>query len=61
MCALHQAPASRRAHHITLIIQALLGHEHLSTTTRYAKVSTQLIASVQSPLDRLSLEKTPPR
>ena len=43
------------------IIQALLGHEHLSTTTRYAKVSTQLIASVQSPLDRLSLEKTPPR
>jgi integrase/recombinase XerD len=43
------------------IIQALLGHEHLSTTTRYAKVSTQLIASVQSPLDRLSLEMTPPR
>jgi integrase/recombinase XerD len=43
------------------IIQALLGHEHLSTTTRYAKVSTQLIANVQSPLDRLSLEMTPPR
>lgn len=43
------------------IIQALLGHESLSTTTRYAKVSTQLIASVQSPLDRLSLEMTPPR
>jgi integrase/recombinase XerD len=42
------------------IIQVLLGHENLSTTARYAHVSTRLIATTQSPLDRLSLEITPP-
>ena len=35
------------------IIQVLLGHENLSTTARYTRVSSQLIASTASPLDRL--------
>ncbi len=42
------------------IIQVLLGHENLSTTARYTRVSTGLIATTASPLDRLSLEVTPP-
>jgi integrase/recombinase XerD len=40
------------------IIQALLGHDKLETTARYAQVATGLIANVKSPLDLLS---EPPR
>jgi site-specific recombinase XerD len=42
------------------IIQVLLGHNNLSTTARYTKVSNNLIRSTTSPLDRLTLEVVPP-
>jgi integrase/recombinase XerD len=42
------------------IIQVLLGRENLSTTARYTRVSTQVIGNTASPLDRLSLNVTPP-
>lgn len=34
------------------IIQALLGHRSIRTTARYTRVSSDLIGSVQSPLDK---------
>ena len=37
------------------VIQVLLGHAQLTTTARYTKVSSALIASTPSPLDRLGL------
>ena len=43
------------------IIQVLLGHNNLSSTARYTQVATDTIRATQSPLDRLSLEVTPPR
>ena len=42
------------------IIQVLLGHSHISSTTRYAQVATHLIANTPSPFDRLSLVVIPP-
>jgi site-specific recombinase XerD len=40
-------------------IQALLGHEKLETTARYARVATGLITAVESPLDQLSMPQKP--
>jgi len=37
------------------IVQALLGHSHLSTTIRYISVATRAIAAVKSPLEHLAL------
>ena len=42
------------------IIQVLLGHQKLSSTARYTRVATHLIRATASPLDRLTLEVTPP-
>ena len=35
------------------VIQVLLGHDNIQTTTRYARVSAALISKAKSPLDRL--------
>lgn len=39
------------------VIQALLGHSSIASTTRYTRVSTGLIAKTKSPLDRLPRKK----
>jgi site-specific recombinase XerD len=40
------------------IIQALLGHDKLETTARYARVATGMISAVESPLDELGARRT---
>jgi integrase/recombinase XerD len=42
------------------VIQVLLGHAKLDTTARYAQVATNLLRTVTSPLDRLTLAKHGP-
>jgi site-specific recombinase XerD len=39
------------------VIQALLGHDKLETTARYARVATGMISAVDSPLDDLGARR----
>jgi integrase/recombinase XerD len=38
------------------IIQDLLGHRHINSTTRYARVALNTIRKIESPLDSLKIE-----
>ena len=42
------------------VIQSLLGHRHIVSTTRYARVALSTIRQVQSPLELLDLGGPPP-
>jgi integrase/recombinase XerD len=42
------------------VIQVLLGHSKLETTSHYAQVATNLLRTVTSPLDHLTLTKEEP-
>lgn len=42
------------------VIQDLLGHRHIASTTRYARVALNTIRQVQSPLELLSMELRAP-
>ena len=42
------------------VIQVLLGHATIRTTTRYLHVSTRLIAATRSPLDAIASQIVPP-
>ncbi len=48
------------AHTDVRVIQVLLGHAKLDTTARYAQVATNLLRSVESPLDRSIPPRTSP-
>jgi site-specific recombinase XerD len=42
------------------VIQDLLGHRHITSTTRYARVALNTIRQIQSPLELLNIEPRPP-
>lgn len=42
------------------VIQDLLGHRHIQSTTRYARVAVNTIRKIQSPLEFLNIDETKP-
>lgn len=42
------------------VIQDLLGHRHITATTRYARVALNMIRQIESPLEALKVELIPP-
>jgi integrase/recombinase XerD len=42
------------------VIQDLLGHRHIQSTTRYARVALNMIRQIQSPLELLNMSEAPP-
>jgi site-specific recombinase XerD len=42
------------------VIQDLLGHRHITSTTRYARVALHTIRQIQSPLELLNIEPAAP-
>jgi site-specific recombinase XerD len=42
------------------VIQDLLGHRQITSTTRYARVALNIIGKIQSPLELLNLDSMPP-
>jgi site-specific recombinase XerD len=42
------------------VIQDLLGHRHITSTTRYARVAINVIRQIESPLEALKIELAPP-
>ena len=42
------------------VIQDLLGHRQITSTTRYARVAVNTIREIQSPLELLNMEETEP-
>lgn len=42
------------------VIQDLLGHRQITSTTRYARVALNTIREIQSPLELLSMEEAEP-
>jgi site-specific recombinase XerD len=42
------------------VIQDLLGHRHITSTTRYARVALSTIRQIQSPLELLNVKLSPP-
>ena len=44
----------------THVIQDLLGHRNIASTTRYARVAINTIRQIQSPLELLNMEMAAP-
>jgi integrase/recombinase XerD len=42
------------------VIQDLLGHRQITSTSRYARVALNTIRQIQSPLERLNMDPAPP-